>query len=100
MGKDNFKNTTLDDLAGMVAKGFGGVEVEISDIKTEISDIKTEISDIKTEISDVKTEMEEGFDEVKTELHEIHGIVASQRNDIDRFATRIKKLEEAVFSNT
>ena len=43
--------------------------------------------------------VEKRLDTQDIELHEIHGIVANHRLDLDNLLHRVKKLEEEVFPN-
>lgn len=79
----NSKNTTIDDLAVMVAGGFKRVDEKFEHVDKKIEFVRSEI---KGDIFELRNDID-----VMLSRH-----LGTFRKDYDDLATRVKKLEEIV----
>ena len=80
--KKNKKEMSIDDLAGMVQRGF-----TVTATKDDLKDFVT------------KEELKEELKELKNDLEVMMGRhIGTFRKDYDELARRVRKLEDKVFS--
>lgn len=85
-------NTTLDDLAGMVAKGFEAVDKRFDDVERKMA-TKNELNEVKDELNEVKQKVLR-IDYRVEELHDI--IVNREEGEILNLQKRVRILEGTV----
>lgn len=85
-------NTTLNDLAGMVAKGFEAVNKRFDDVERKMA-TKNELNEVKDELNEVRQKVLR-IDYRVEELHDI--IVNREEGEILNLQKRVKILEGTV----
>ncbi|OGN00713.1 MAG: hypothetical protein A2651_02945 [Candidatus Yanofskybacteria bacterium RIFCSPHIGHO2_01_FULL_42_12] len=89
MVKNNNKGTTLDDLANMVAEGFGSVDRRFEDIEKRMV--------TKDEFNSRLGSLEKKFDKLNCQMDEVYDILKRfEENDILNLQKRVQILEKAV----
>ena len=78
------KETTINNLAGMVARGFGRVDERFEQVDKKIESVR---SDIKGDIVELLSDID-----IMLSRH-----IGTFRRDYDDLAARVKKLEEKIF---
>lgn len=72
MEKDEKVKMTIDDLAVMVAKGFEGVEKDISELKKDVEVFKLEtnvhFNNLETDLKSFKKEVNESVEKTKEDI--------------------------------
>lgn len=48
------KKITIDDLAGMVAKGFNDMDEKIEGLRSDMKEMKKDMNELKSDMEDVK----------------------------------------------
>ena len=89
MVKNNNKGTTLDDLANMVAEGFGSVDRRFEDIEKRMV--------TNDEFNSRLGSLEKKFDKLNCQMDEVYDILKRfEENDILNLQKRVQILEKAV----
>lgn len=72
MEKDEKVKMTIDDLAVMVAKGFEGVEKDISELKKDVEVFKLEtnvhFNNLETDLKSFKKEVNDSVEKTKEDI--------------------------------
>jgi archaellum component FlaC len=92
MKKSTKKETTLDDLAMMVAKGFASQDKRIDKLEEKM-DKRFEQVDKRFEQVDQRfAHVDARFDRVEKDLQEVRSVLVA-RDEIDDLSARVKYLE-------
>jgi hypothetical protein len=87
------KESEFEKLARLIKEEGEDIRTDVRDqiagLRTEVHD---QIADVRVEIGGLRKDMHEGFAAINRRLDQII------QNQLDEHATRIKKLETAVFS--
>ena len=81
------KNITIDDLAGMVQRGFFGVDKRFNEVDKRFNEVDKRFNEVDKRFDILETEMNARFDQLeKIILHEY-------RERIERLEDQIKELQ-------
>ena len=85
------KETTIDDLAGMVARGFGRVDERFEQVDKRFEQVDKKIESVRADLKGDMVELRSDID-IMLSRH-----IGTFRRDYDDLAARVKKLEEKIF---
>jgi len=91
MKKVATKKVTIDDLAGMVARGFESVHNEIGEVKKRLGNVEKEIGEVKVKL----TKVEENLNTTRMDVLGIGDKFVS-KHDFNQHLVRFDLLEQKV----
>jgi hypothetical protein len=87
--KDTNIETKIDDLAGMVARGFTEVRAEMKELREEMA-TKDDLAELRSEFKAEMTHLRGDID-IMLDRH-----IGVFRKDFDELAARVKRLEQLI----
>lgn len=103
MVKKKERKVSLDDLAGMVAKGFDSVEQRIDSVEQRIDSVeqrmvtKDEFRVVRGEFHEANDEFRSRFNKIESKIDDVYEILALfEEGDILDLQKRVKILEKTV----
>ncbi len=91
MKKESGKKTSMEDLAGMVARGFAGVDTKFAKVDKEFEKIDGQFAKIDKEFEKV----EDNFKKIRNDILDI-GDKFVPRHEFDTLLIRVGRLEQKV----
>jgi archaellum component FlaC len=85
------KNTTLDDLAGMVKRGFDGVDKRFEGIDGHLGSIEERLDRFETALKNFREENTLEHEEIKLRLSQV-----AYRFELEEMDKRLKRVEAKV----
>ncbi len=85
------KGTTLDDLAGMVKRGFDGVDKRFEDVDKQFESIGHRLDRFETALKNFREENALEHEEIKLRLSQV-----AYRFELEEMDKRLKKVEAKV----
>lgn len=91
--QDNNKDVTLNELAGMVARGFEGMDKKFDNMAGDIGVLKSDVGELKTKVGNLETKVSR----IDSRVEEIYDIVVNvHESEILDLQKRAKILEGTV----
>ncbi len=97
------KGITIDELAGMVARGFEDVGQRLDGLVTDVTELKSDVVELKSDVTELKSDV----NELKTDVAELQTSVAVLQTDmtriegtVNRIDTRTQNQVDAVYADT
>jgi predicted nucleic acid-binding Zn-ribbon protein len=94
--KKQKKETTLDDLATMVAKGFAEQGKNLNDFKTEMYGFKSEMLGFKSDMTSFKSEMTSFKSDTEASFNKINKAISEMGSDIHSMKDRINNIDKVL----
>lgn len=85
--KDYFRQQ-IEELGGMIARGFEHVEGEIQELRTDVTGLKTDANLLKTDVTQLKTDVQE----LRQDLHSV-------KLTVERIDRRTQNQIDAVYED-
>ncbi|MFA5933920.1 MAG: hypothetical protein WC795_01700 [Candidatus Paceibacterota bacterium] len=92
------KEMTIEDLAGMVAKGFIGVDSRLDKVDSRLDKVDSRLDKVESRLDKVEsrlTDVEESVRATRRDVLNIGDRVVSQHS-FDQLATRVYNLEKRI----
>lgn len=79
------KDITLEDLAGMVNRGFEGVNERIDKVETRLGSVENQLGEVETRLSTVEQDVKDIKSHIYTETYKF------EIKDLDNRVTKLEK---------